>query len=77
MRKPVNGTSAGRLAFSLASDARILRGAMFDVCNACAVRSSAKSWKVKRCSFRAPRLGVTNPALISPDSTVRDSPSFS
>ncbi len=76
MRRPVSGSSCGSVAFSRASERRILRGGIFDACSACAVRSSIRSWKVKRHSLRLPRVGATKPSAISPATMLRDRPSI-
>ena len=77
MRKPVSGSSAGSVAFSFRSEARIFLGGIRAACSSTAVRSSTTSRKVKRYSLRGPRLGATKPEAIRPVMTPRERPSIS
>ncbi len=63
MRSPVSGSSSRQRGLQPRQRRRILRGGIFAACSACAVRSSIRSWKVKRHSLRLPRVGATKPGV--------------
>jgi len=65
MESPESGIDSGRWPRNRFNDRVMRRCGTFASTSACAVRSTMRSWNVKRHVLRAPRAGETKPAFTS------------